>query len=86
MQIATGTGPSEIVEFGWSTKTARDDMLDVKRGPLQRLMHPTVFASSAGALLHRAVPSHSTSSFGLTPQQVNRLSTYQRKPLTEFNK
>ena len=52
MQIAAGTGPSKVLDLGTSTKRTRNDVLDVKRSALQRLVHPAVFATSSGASLH----------------------------------
>lgn len=49
VQVATRTGPGEVVQLRMSTAGLGDHMLDVKRGTLERLMHTTVFTTSCSS-------------------------------------
>jgi hypothetical protein len=50
MEIAAGTGPRQIVELRRATHGSRDNVLDVKRGSLQRRVHATILTAVRGTL------------------------------------
>jgi hypothetical protein len=50
VKVAGRTSPRKVVETGPSTPALRHDVLDVKRCPLQGLMHTTILATAGGPL------------------------------------
>src|SRR5260370_18410925 len=50
-EIATWTGPGEVVQIVRAAINTRPNMFDVKGRALERLVHAAVFAAAAGALL-----------------------------------
>src|SRR5262249_13799164 len=51
-QVAAGAGPRQVVQVTGTTGGAGDDVLDVKRCALQRLVHAAILTALAGPGLH----------------------------------
>ena len=69
VQIAARTGPGEVLKFRLPAPAARKNVLDVKGGALQGLVHSTVLASSGGTLLHPTSDLAPKSHAGLRPSK-----------------
>lgn len=71
MQVTARAGESEIVLGGAAAAGERDDVLDMKRRPLERLAHAAVFAATFRALLNQRGQGGGNVHAGSLPRSCN---------------
>ena len=85
MQIASRAGQDEILQFGAPAFALWDDVLDVKSGSLEALVHQAVLAPPIGTRPNCARQFFRDAHYGCLPKNLQCLAADERQLLAQFN-